>query len=197
MTPSTPIDTPAWARDAVFYQIFPDRFARSGRVHAPGPLEAWDAPPTNDGLKGGDLFGVIDHLDHLVELGVNAIYLNPIFASASNHRYHTDDYFRVDPLLGGDEAFRALLDATHALGIRLIVDGVFNHCGRGFWPECMLVVLNNGEGAAEVDLSLPGPVSRATRLPLPADRPPTAVTVAGGRATLSVPARSGDVFHLG
>jgi len=128
-----PIDTPAWVRDAVFYQIFPDRFARSGRVHPPGRLEAWDAPPTNDGFKGGDLYGVIDHLDHLTELGVNAIYLNPIFASAANHRYHTYDYFRVDPLLGGDEAFRALLEAAHGRGIRVIIDGVFNHCGRGFW----------------------------------------------------------------
>ncbi len=126
-------DTPAWVRDAVFYQIFPDRFARSGRVHPPGPLEPWDAPPTVDGFKGGDLYGVIDHLDHLVALGVNAIYLCPIFASAANHRYHTYDYYTVDPLLGGDAALRALLDAAHARGMRVILDGVFNHCGRGFW----------------------------------------------------------------
>ncbi len=126
-------DTPAWVRDAVFYQIFPDRFARSGRVHPPGPLEAWDAPPTDEGFKGGDLYGVAEHLDHLTELGVSAIYLNPIFASASNHRYHTYDYLHVDPLLGGDDAFRTLLDAAHAKGIRVIIDGVFNHCGRGFW----------------------------------------------------------------
>jgi neopullulanase len=127
------IDTPAWVRDAVFYQIFPDRFARSGRVHAPGPLEPWAAPPTTDGFKGGDLYGVVDHLDHLVDLGVNALYLNPIFASASNHRYHTYDYLAVDPLLGGEPAFRALLDEAHARGIRVMIDGVFNHCGRGFW----------------------------------------------------------------
>ena len=129
-----PIDTPGWVRDAVFYQVFPDRFARSGRVPAPGPLEAWGAPPTVEGFKGGDLYGVIEHLDHIEDLGANAIYLNPIFVSASNHRYHTYDYYRVDPLLGGDAAFRELLDAAHARGIRVVIDGVFNHCGRGFWP---------------------------------------------------------------
>jgi len=128
------IVTPEWVRDAVFYQIFPDRFAASARVHKPGRLEAWDAPPTTTGFKGGDLLGVAEHLDHLVGLGVNAIYFNPIFQSASNHRYHTYDYLAVDPLLGGDAAFRELLDACHARGIRVVLDGVFNHASRGFWP---------------------------------------------------------------
>ena len=128
------IVTPAWVRDAVFYQIFPDRFARSARVHQPGPLEPWDVPPTMTGFKGGDLLGVAEHLDHLVALGVNAIYFNPIFQSASNHRYHTYDYMAVDPLLGGDAALRELLDACHARGIRVVLDGVFNHASRGFWP---------------------------------------------------------------
>jgi len=127
-------DPPAWVADAVFYQIFPDRFARSSRVPAPGPLEDWDAPPTVHGFKGGDLYGIVEHLDHLTDLGVTAIYLNPIFASASNHRYHTYDYMAVDPLLGGDAALRELLDAAHSRGIRVILDGVFNHAGRGFWP---------------------------------------------------------------
>ncbi|MFH0751406.1 MAG: glycoside hydrolase family 13 protein [Chloroflexota bacterium] len=128
------IVTPAWVRDAVFYQVFPDRFAASARVHKPGPLEPWDAPPTTTGFKGGDLLGVVEHLDHLVALGVNAIYFNPIFQSASNHRYHTYDYMAVDPLLGGDAALRELLDACHGRGIRVVLDGVFNHAGRGFWP---------------------------------------------------------------
>jgi cyclomaltodextrinase len=127
-------DPPAWVGDAVFYQIFPDRFARSGRVPAPGPLEPWDDEPTVNGFKGGDLYGIVEHLDHLVDLGITAIYLNPIFSSASNHRYHTFDYLEVDPLLGGDAALRALLDAAHGRGIRVILDGVFNHASRGFWP---------------------------------------------------------------
>jgi neopullulanase len=128
------IDTPAWVRDAIFYQIFPDRFAASARVVKPGPLEPWDSPPTVHGFKGGDLLGVVEHLDHLERLGVNAIYFNPIFQSASNHRYHTYDYLAVDPLLGGDAALRELLDTAHARGIRVVLDGVFNHASRGFWP---------------------------------------------------------------
>ncbi len=128
------IETPEWVRDAIFYQIFPDRFARSERLVPPGPLEPWDSPPTREGFKGGDLLGVVEHLDHLERLGVNAIYFNPIFQSASNHRYHTYDYLAVDPLLGGDGALRELIDAAHERGMRVVLDGVFNHASRGFWP---------------------------------------------------------------
>ena len=128
------VDTPGWVKDAIFYQIFPDRFARSGRVLAPGAFEPWDVPPTRTGFKGGDLYGVTERLPELADLGVTALYLNPVFASAANHRYHAYDYMTVDPLLGGDAALRELLDTAHALGIRIILDGVFNHCGRGFWP---------------------------------------------------------------
>jgi neopullulanase len=118
----------------VFYQVFPDRFASSERVRKPGPLEPWDAPPTVHGYKGGDLLGIAERLDDLVDLGVTALYLTPVFTSASNHRYHTDDYFHVDPLLGGDDALRELLDEAHARDMRVVLDGVFNHCGRGFRP---------------------------------------------------------------
>ena len=127
-------DTPAWVRDAVFYQVFPDRFAASDRVPKPGPLEPWDSPPTNFGFKGGDLLGLAEHLDHIAAVGANALYLTPIFQSASNHRYHTYDYMAVDPLLGGDAALRELLDRAHERGMRVVLDGVFNHTGRGFWP---------------------------------------------------------------
>jgi neopullulanase len=130
MTP----DVPAWVRDAVFYQVFPDRFASSARVAKPGPLEPWDSAPTTTGFKGGDLLGIAERLDELADLGVTALYLTPIFASASNHRYHTYDYLAVDPLLGGTPALRELVDALHARGMRIVLDGVFNHCGRGFWP---------------------------------------------------------------
>jgi cyclomaltodextrinase len=127
-------DTPRWVRDAVFYQIFPDRFAKSARAHKPGPLEPWSAPPSRHGFKGGDLLGIAEHLDHLEALGITAISLNPIFASASNHRYHTFDYRAIDPLLGGDAALRLFLDRAHRRGMRVILDGVFNHASRGFWP---------------------------------------------------------------
>jgi glycosidase len=129
------VRTPDWVKHAVFYQVFPDRFARSGKVALqPSGLEPWDAPPTVHGYKGGDLYGVVDRLDHLQDLGVTAIYLNPVFASGSNHRYHTHDYFTVDPMLGGNDALRALLDAAHARGMKVILDGVFNHASRGFLP---------------------------------------------------------------
>jgi neopullulanase len=97
-------------------------------------LEPWDAPPTLFGFKGGDLVGIAERLGYLVDLGITALYLTPIFTSGSNHRYHTYDYFSVDPLLGGDAALRTLLDAAHARGMRVVLDGVFNHTGRGFWP---------------------------------------------------------------
>jgi cyclomaltodextrinase len=144
MSAGTPaaIDPPAWARDAVFYQVFPDRFARSPRVPKPGALEPWSAPPTHHRFKGGDLLGLAERLDELVDLGITALYLNPIFTAASNHRYNTYDYLSVDPLLGGDAALRELLDAAHERGIRVVLDGVFNHVGRGFWP--FHHVLENG-----------------------------------------------------
>jgi cyclomaltodextrinase / maltogenic alpha-amylase / neopullulanase len=139
------VHTPDWVKRAVFYQVFPDRFARSGRVPQPSGLEPWSTPPTVHGYKGGDLLGVVDRLDHLTDLGVNALYLTPIFASGSNHRYHTHDYLKVDPMLGGDDALRALLDAAHARGVRVVLDGVFNHASRGFLPFHDL--LENGEAS--------------------------------------------------
>ena len=125
--------TPDWVKDAYFYQIFPDRFARSRKQSSELSFEPWDSTPTLHGFKGGDLWGVKDHLDYLLDLGVNAIYFNPIFASASNHRYHTYDYFVVDPILGGNDAFRELLDESHKRNIKIVIDGVFNHASRGFW----------------------------------------------------------------
>ncbi len=103
-------DRPEWVKDAVFYQIFPDRFARSVRVPKPGNLRSWQTAPSEQGYHGGDLLGVAEHLDYLVDLGINAIYLTPIFQSACNHRYHTHDYRNVDPLLGGNAALRELVD---------------------------------------------------------------------------------------
>jgi len=144
------IITPEWVKDAVFYQIFPDRFAKSERIPRKGlHLEAWDSAPTPYGFKGGDLLGVVEHMDYLQDLGITAIYLNPIFASASNHRYHTYDYYTVDPLLGGNEAFRELLSVAHTRNIRVVLDGVFNHASRGFWQ--FHHVLENGANSPYVD----------------------------------------------
>jgi neopullulanase len=137
---------PDWVQDAIFYQIFPDRFARSRRNPSANlPFETWDSPPTPHGFKGGDLYGIAEKLDYLKDLGITALYLNPIFASASNHRYHAFDYYAVDPLLGGNEAFTELLNKAHKKDIRIILDGVFNHASRGFWQ--FHHVLECGDGS--------------------------------------------------
>src|SRR5215471_239180 len=130
---AAPVLTPDWVKEAIFYHIFPDRFATSSRVEKPPHLEPWEAPPTRHGFKGGDLLGVVDHLDYLTDLGVNALYFCPIFQSTANHRYHTHDYYQVDPILGGNAAFTRLLDEAHRRGMRVILDGVFNHASRGFY----------------------------------------------------------------
>lgn len=138
--------TPDWVQDAVFYQIFPDRFAKSTRNPAGNLLfEPWDTPPTVHGFKGGDLYGIAEKLDYLEDLGITALYLNPIFSSAANHRYHAFDFYAIDPLLGGQEAFDELLEKAHKRNIRVVLDGVFNHCSRGFWQ--FHHVLECGDGS--------------------------------------------------
>lgn len=145
------VQPPEWVKHAVFYQIYPDRFARSPRTKHPRGLKfkPWGSPPEEQGYQGGDLRGVVDKLDYLQELGVTAIYFNPIFASASNHRYHTFDYYQVDPLLGGNEALREVLDEAHARNMRVMLDGVFNHASRGFWP--FHHILENGGDSPYID----------------------------------------------
>ena len=140
-------DPPAWVADAVVYQIFPDRFRRSGQVAAQRhlALQPWGTDPREQGFQGGDLYGVIEGLDQLQAMGITCLYLTPIFSSAANHRYHAYDYFEVDPLLGGNAALDALIAAAHQRGMRLVLDGVFNHCGRGFWA--FHHVVENGQSS--------------------------------------------------
>ena len=126
-------NTPSWVKNAVFYQIFPDRFANSSAVIKPGNLESWEDLPPNMGSKAA-IFEVCWNTSITWKISASPRYtFNPIFQSACNHRYHTHDYYRVDPLLGGDAALRQLLDAAHARGIRIVLDGVFNHASRGFF----------------------------------------------------------------
>jgi glycosidase len=132
---------PAWVKDAIFYQIFPDRFCRSERYHAVGKFVEWGSKPTRENMFGGNLAGIEDKLEYIAGLGVNAIYLCPIFKSNSNHRYHTVDYFEIDPVLGTLEDFDRLVKKAHKLKIRVILDGVFNHCSRGFFQFNSLMEL--------------------------------------------------------
>ena len=108
---------PAWTRDAVVYNICPDSFAAGKRLAPNG------APP----CRGGTVRGVTENLDYIASLGFNCIYLNPIFAARSYHRYDTLDYYRIDPHMGAEDDLRDLVRRAHALGIRVILDGVFNH----------------------------------------------------------------------
>lgn len=135
-------DTPHWVKGGTMYHIFVDRFNRGkGNVKLHGFInEDWENgipqfaekpgdPLSNDIFFGGNLWGVIEKLDYLDSLGVNIIYLSPIFESVSNHRYDTGDYEKVDSLLGGDAAFDALIEQAHKRGMKVILDGVFNHTG--------------------------------------------------------------------
>ncbi|MEO6867425.1 MAG: glycoside hydrolase family 13 protein, partial [Gaiellales bacterium] len=119
---------PDWVKDAIFYQVFPDRFKNGDTSNDPAGTVPWGTPPQNDNFfEGGDLQGVQQGLSHIENLGANAIYMNPIFTSPSNHKYNTTDYDHVDPELGGDQAFTSLMTKVHADGMHLILDGVFNH----------------------------------------------------------------------
>jgi cyclomaltodextrinase / maltogenic alpha-amylase / neopullulanase len=141
--------TPDWVKDAVFYQIFPDRFAKSNRVAKANHLESWESAPTAHGYKGGDLLGVVEHLDHIKRLGANAVYFCPVFQSGANHRYHTHDYMQVDPMLGGNSALDELVAAAHGQNIKIVLDGVFNHASRGFFQ--FHDILENGDKSAYLD----------------------------------------------
>lgn len=135
---------PEWVYDSVFYQIFPDRFANGNPAVGvsssaynvegrPVVTKKWDEPLEGDGCNRffycGDLPGITQHLPHIAALGANALYLNPIFTAASNHKYDVADYFHIDPTLGGDEALADLRRATRERDIRLVLDIVPNHCG--------------------------------------------------------------------
>ncbi len=143
------MNVPYWIQDAIFYQIFPDRFANGDPSNDPPNCQTWGEPPTLWGFQGGDLRGIIQKVDYLLDLGINAIYLNPIFLSPSNHRYNIVDYYTIDPRLGTLQDFHALLNVAHNNGMRVILDGVFNHCSRGFFP--FVDILENQEHSAYRD----------------------------------------------
>ncbi len=120
---------PEWVKDAVFYQIFPERFENGDKANDPQAVVDWDQEPTRENFFGGDLQGIINRLDHIEKMGVNAIYMTPVFESTTNHKYDTIDYFKIDPHFGTNETFKELVDACHARGIRVVLDAVFNHIG--------------------------------------------------------------------
>ena len=138
-------ETPDWAKGATIYQIFPDRFCSSGKVNTAGKLQPyvmhnywheevfWKPTPEgivlNNDFYGGNFKGITEKMDYIASLGVTILYLNPISKSFSSHRYDTGDYKTPDPMLGTEADFKALCDAAHARGIRVILDGVYSHTG--------------------------------------------------------------------
>lgn len=137
---TTAIDAPAWSREAVMYQVFPDRFARSAQAAGRATPEwgvacAWDTPVQGNGpdvarqFYGGDLDGVTEKLDELAALGADIVYLTPFFPARSNHRYDASTFHEVDPLLGGDEALVRLVEAAHKRGMKVMGDLTSNHTG--------------------------------------------------------------------
>ncbi|HNY16793.1 MAG TPA: glycoside hydrolase family 13 protein [Treponemataceae bacterium] len=137
---------PDWVRDTVWYQIFPERFRNGDPSRSPSGARAWQTGAvTNEEFYGGDLAGIIEKLDHIADLGFNGIYLTPIFASPSAHKYDTTDYLAIDPAFGTEGDLEKLVRECHARGIRIILDAVFNHSGTGFapWKD----VLEKGEAS--------------------------------------------------
>lgn len=138
------INIPSWAYNSVMYHIFPDSFANGQRtIDKSKALTITTYKGSSFSRLGGTLRGIIDNLDHIKDLGVNLIYLNPIFIANSYHKYDTIDYFNIDPCIGSNEDFKELVTKIHQNGMRIILDGVFNHCGPDFLA--FKDVLKNGE----------------------------------------------------
>ncbi|WP_059042244.1 alpha-glycosidase [Paenibacillus rubinfantis] len=141
-----PVDVftpPAWVKDAIFYQIFPERFANGDPSNDPKDVMPWGGKPERDNFFGGDLQGVIDHLDHLSELGITGIYFTPLFEATTNHKYDTADYMKIDPHFGDIATIKKLVQACHERGIKVLFDAVFNHSGKTFAP--FVDVMEKGE----------------------------------------------------
>ena len=123
---------PQWVQDTVIYNIFPDSFATGHRFISGMETEKDYGQEKVHGKLGGTIKGITENIDYLTELGVNAIYINPIFAAGEYHKYDLVDYYHIDPCFGTDEEFGELVQHCHEKGIRVIIDGVFNHCGWHF-----------------------------------------------------------------
>ena len=142
---------PDWVAETGWYQIFPERFANGNPEISPKGALAWDSsikPKTSD-FFGGDLQGIIDHLDYLQDLGITGLYLCPIFESPSNHKYNTTDYFEIDRHFGDKETFRQLVTEAHQRGMKIMLDAVFNHIGDQSpqWQD----VIKHGEDSVYKD----------------------------------------------
>jgi cyclomaltodextrinase / maltogenic alpha-amylase / neopullulanase len=142
-------DIPEWTKDAVIYNIFPDSFATSYRYVSKIGEEKEHNGIITRGKLGGTIRGITENVDYIKKLGFNCIYINPFFAAGEYHKYDLIDYFHVDPCFGTDEEFKIMVKAYHENGIRVIIDGVFNHCGWNFFA--FLDVVEHGENSRYKD----------------------------------------------
>ena len=132
-------NTPKWVKDTIWYQIFPDRFYNLGNKSK----HDWNNEIVkNDQIYGGNLKGITSKLEYIKSLGCNGIYLTPIFKANTAHKYDTVDYFKIDPSFGTNQDFKELVERAHELGIKVMLDGVFNHAG--FYHEYFLDIAKNG-----------------------------------------------------
>jgi glycosidase len=137
-------DAPSWVKETIWYQIFPERFANGDDSITPADAVEWGSiDPSYNTFYGGDLQGVIDHLDYLQELGITGIYFCPITEGRSNHKYDTTDYLKVDPAFGTNEVFKLLVEEAHKRDIKIMLDAVFNHIG--YYSPQWQDVLENGK----------------------------------------------------
>lgn len=144
------VDVPQWAKEAIMYQIFPDSFATNkNKMEVEKKVKSTKEDISVYANNGGTLSGIIDNIDYLVNFGINCIYLNPIFTASSYHKYDTIDYFTVDPCFGDMQILKKLVHTCHKHGIRVLLDGVFNHCGSEFFA--FQDVLRNGENSRYKD----------------------------------------------
>ena len=139
-------EVPEWAANKVVYQIFPSRYAAS----QPVDKELWyKAPITFTDNLHGDIRGIIDHLDYIRDLGIDVIYMTPVFKSDSSHKYDTIDYYQIDPSFGTAEDLRELVQKAHHYGMKVVLDAVFNHTGRDFFA--FKDILENKEKSKYLD----------------------------------------------
>lgn len=138
-----------WGREGVVYQIFPDRFCKGDDSKDPADVMAWGEAPTAKNVFGGDLEGIIKKIDYLEDLGIDIIYMTPIFESSSNHKYNTKDYYKIDPQFGDINKIKQLVALAHTRGMKIVLDAVFNHSGDDFFA--FEDVVKNGEASPYKD----------------------------------------------
>ncbi|MDE1222164.1 alpha-glycosidase [Vibrio aestuarianus] len=150
MNPIDVFSPPHWVKETVWYQIFPERFANGDPSISPSNALPWGSEdPKTNSFFGGDLQGVIEHLDYLQDLGITGLYFTPITQGKTNHKYDTVDYLKVDPAFGDDDTVRTLITEAHKRGMKVMLDAVFNHIGADSlqWQD----VIKNGKDSKYID----------------------------------------------